>query len=91
MRSMFSLSSPIAAAMKRVVPNSSGDEKDAFPPVLLLDPPQIFFSGGAVVTGVCRLAVGHQDQQLQLLRAVGKPLRHKAKGRPIPVVSSSGR
>ena len=66
MRSMFSLSSPMAAATKRI-PS----------PVLLLDPPQIFFSGGAVVTGVCRLAVGHQDQQLQLLRAVRQALRHK--------------
>ena len=47
-----------------IVANSGGCEKNLFASVLLLDAAKVFHGRGAVVSGVCGLGVGHQDQKL---------------------------
>ena len=77
MRSMFSLSEPMAAAINRT----------PLALVLMLDPAQVLLRRGAAVAGVCRLSVGHQHQQLDVLRPVYQPLRHKAERGTVPVTA----
>ena len=52
-----------------VVADGGGCEKNLFASVLLLDAAKVLLGRGAVVAGVCRLAVGDQDQELYRFRA----------------------
>ena len=52
-----------------VVADGGGCEKNLFASVLLLDAAKVFFGCGAVVSGVGRLTVGDQDQELYRFRA----------------------
>jgi hypothetical protein len=51
-----------------VVADGGGCEKNLFASVLLLDAAKIFLGRGAVVSGVGRLTVGDQNQELNRLR-----------------------
>ena len=53
-----------------VVTDGSGNEKDAFAPVFLLDAAKIFLSGAAVITVGCGLPIGYQDEDSNLFRTV---------------------
>ena len=52
-----------------IVANGGGCEENLFAGVFLLDTANVFLGCGAVVSGVCRLTVGHQDQKLYRFRA----------------------
>ena len=52
-----------------VVADGGGCEENLFAGVFLLDAAKVFFGSGAVVAGVCGLAVGDQDQELYRFRA----------------------
>ena len=47
-----------------VVADGGGCEENLFAGVFLLDAAKVFLGRGAVVSGVCGLGVGHQDQKL---------------------------
>ncbi len=47
-----------------IVANGGGCEENLFAGVFLLDAAEVFLGCGAVISGVCGLTVGHQDQKL---------------------------
>ena len=47
-----------------IVADSGGCEKNLFAGVFLLDAAEVFLGRGSVISGVCGLTVGHQDQKL---------------------------
>ena len=57
-----------------VVADGGGCEENLFAGVFLLDAAKIFLGCGAVVAGVCGLAIGNQDQELYRFGTPGKLL-----------------
>ena len=73
-----------------VVADGGGCEKNLFAGVFLLDAAKVFFGCGAVVAGVCGLAVGDQDQELYRFRTPRKLLRNVAQSGTVTVAVAGG-